>query len=76
VGEGAIRAVPTKSKCRCKAGGGLDSLSPPLRETNASFDHLVGAGEQRRRQFEAKRFGSLRCNRMSFGNGAVSITTG
>ena len=26
---------------------------------SASFDHLVGAGEQRRKHFDAKRFGGL-----------------
>src|SRR5262249_32764862 len=37
--------------------GGEVSFEPPSRFT--SLDHLVGAGEQRRRNFEAKRLSSF-----------------
>jgi hypothetical protein len=44
--------------CCARAASGNVAAGPPRRAMNprASFDHLVGAGEQRRWYFDAKRF--------------------
>src|SRR5262249_22474438 len=49
-------AAATVASCK-NLRRGSSILNPPSRFT--SFDHLVGAGEQRRRNFDAERLGGL-----------------
>src|SRR5262249_60925424 len=58
-------ASPTAARPSCIAGVEQANTAPPSRITKSrrSFDHLVGAGEQRRWHGEAELFGSFEIDR-------------